>query len=166
LLKILLQSEAELNPKPKPLSLFTLKLVRLLIVVLIFLIPWIFVFLIFYVCIYLLNPSKLIISKNEQVNWIDICLKKIYKWQQVYEKSYQWLLLVILATQKAEFRRVAFLSQPGQVVCETSSWKIYNTKKGWQCGVFLVVEHLPNKGPEFKLPVPPKKGNMINITNP
>jgi hypothetical protein len=33
----------------------------------------------------------------------------------------QWLMLIILATQKAEIRRITVQSQPGQIVLETLS---------------------------------------------
>jgi hypothetical protein len=36
---------------------------------------------------------------------------------------HHWLMPVILATQKAEIRRFAVRSQPGQIVCETLSQK-------------------------------------------
>jgi hypothetical protein len=37
---------------------------------------------------------------------------------------------VILAIQEAEIRRIAFQTQLGQIVCETLSQKIPNTKQG------------------------------------
>jgi hypothetical protein len=45
-----------------------------------------------------------------------------------------WLTLVILATQEAEIRRIEVQSQPGQIVHETLSQKIPNTKKDWGSG--------------------------------
>jgi hypothetical protein len=41
----------------------------------------------------------------------------------------QWLTPVILATQKAEIRRIEVRSQPRKIVCETLSRK-YLTQKG------------------------------------
>jgi hypothetical protein len=43
-------------------------------------------------------------------------------------------VLVILATQEAEIRRIAVQSQPGQIVCETISQKRPITKMGWWSG--------------------------------
>jgi hypothetical protein len=44
--------------------------------------------------------------------------------------GHQWLTLIILATQKAEIRRITVKSQPRQVVHETLSRKKNFTKKG------------------------------------
>jgi hypothetical protein len=41
---------------------------------------------------------------------------------------------VILATQEAEIRRIAVRSQPRQIVLETLSGKITNTKQDRQSG--------------------------------
>jgi hypothetical protein len=49
------------------------------------------------------------------------------------QARYQWLMPTILATQKAEIRRMAVRSQPGQVVLETVCQKIpshTHTQKG------------------------------------
>jgi hypothetical protein len=43
----------------------------------------------------------------------------------------QWLTPIILATQKAEIRRIMVQRQLQQIVCETLSWKKLITKKGW-----------------------------------
>jgi hypothetical protein len=43
----------------------------------------------------------------------------------------QWLMCVILATQKAEISRIKVRSQPGQLVGETLSQKTPSQKKGW-----------------------------------
>jgi hypothetical protein len=37
-------------------------------------------------------------------------------------------MLIILATQEAEIRRIMVQSQPGQVVCKTLSQKTHHTK--------------------------------------
>jgi hypothetical protein len=61
------------------------------------------------------------------------CLKK--KWG---EARCQWLTPVIVATQEAVFRRIAVLSQPGQLVHKTQSQKNLSQKKkkkkGWWSG--------------------------------
>jgi hypothetical protein len=58
--------------------------------------------------------------------------------------GHRWLTLVILATLEAEIRRITVGSQPRQIVCETLSQKIPNTKK--RTGrVAQVVERLPSK---------------------
>jgi hypothetical protein len=41
---------------------------------------------------------------------------------------------IILATQEAEIRRLVVQSQPWQIVFETLSQKIPNTKQGWWSG--------------------------------
>jgi hypothetical protein len=45
-----------------------------------------------------------------------------------------WLTPIILATQKAEIRRIVAQSQLWQIVCKTLSWKKKITKKGWWSG--------------------------------
>jgi hypothetical protein len=40
-----------------------------------------------------------------------------------------WLTPIILATQKAEIRKIMFGSQPRQIVCETLFRKISNQKR-------------------------------------
>jgi hypothetical protein len=56
------------------------------------------------------------------------CLKKHNN------KPGAWLMPVILATQEAEIRRIAVRSQPRQIVLETLSGKITNTKQDRQSG--------------------------------
>jgi hypothetical protein len=51
-------------------------------------------------------------------------------------------MLIILATQEAEIRRIMVLSLPGQIVCQTLSQKTYHKKRAG--GVAQGV------GPEFK----------------
>jgi hypothetical protein len=41
---------------------------------------------------------------------------------------------VILATQEAEIRRISVRSQPRQIVCKTTSQKLYYKKLGWWSG--------------------------------
>jgi hypothetical protein len=41
--------------------------------------------------------------------------------RMILEARCQWLTPVILATQKAEIRRIVIQSQTGQIVCETLS---------------------------------------------
>jgi hypothetical protein len=48
--------------------------------------------------------------------------------------GHQCLMLVILATQEAEIRRITVQGQPRQIVCETLSQKEQITKKGWWSG--------------------------------
>jgi hypothetical protein len=48
-----------------------------------------------------------------------------------------WLMLIILATQEADIRRITVLSHPGQIVHETLAQK-YSTQKGWQSGCLQV----------------------------
>jgi hypothetical protein len=42
-------------------------------------------------------------------------------WIKKVSAGHQWLTPVILATQEAEIRTIAVLSQPRQIVCETLS---------------------------------------------
>jgi hypothetical protein len=51
-------------------------------------------------------------------------------------------MLIILATQETEIKRITVRSQPGQIVCETLSRKPYHKKLG--SGV------AQGEGPEFK----------------
>jgi hypothetical protein len=52
--------------------------------------------------------------------------------QQSYRKARSWWLTsVILATQKAEIRKIKVQSQPGQIVLETLYQKYPSQKKGW-----------------------------------
>jgi hypothetical protein len=43
-------------------------------------------------------------------------------------------MLVILATQEAEIRRIAVRSQPGQIIRKTLSRKTHHKKKDWWSG--------------------------------
>jgi hypothetical protein len=75
-----------------------------------------------------------------------------------------WLTLVILATQMAEIRGIAFWSQPGQMLLETLSRKYLNTKKGWQSGSSGRMPTWQEWGTELKpstIPLPPKKRIFI-----
>jgi hypothetical protein len=54
-----------------------------------------------------------------------------------------WLMPVILATQKAEFRRIVVRSQPGQIVHETLSRKNPSHKRAGRMA--QVVQRLPTK---------------------
>jgi hypothetical protein len=44
---------------------------------------------------------------------------------------HHWLTPVIIATKKAEIKRIMVQSQPVQMVCEMLSQKKAFTKKGW-----------------------------------
>jgi hypothetical protein len=69
---------------------------------------------------------------------------KCLHWKKKKEPGakHWWLTPIILATQKAEMR-ITVQSQPWQIVHETLSQKISNTKK--ELGVAQVEEHLPSK---------------------
>jgi hypothetical protein len=56
---------------------------------------------------------------------------------------HQWLMSVILATWKAEIRRITVRDQPRQIIYETLSQK-YSTQKR-AGGIAQVVEHLSSK---------------------
>jgi hypothetical protein len=45
-----------------------------------------------------------------------------------------WFTPAILATQEADIRRIMVRNQPGEIVCETLSWKKSITKNGWWSG--------------------------------
>jgi hypothetical protein len=49
-------------------------------------------------------------------------------YQKEMEAEHQWLMPVILATQKAEIRRITVQSQPGQIVCKILSQKRWSDK--------------------------------------
>jgi hypothetical protein len=49
---------------------------------------------------------------------------------------------VTLATQEAKIRKIMVQSQPGQIVCETLSWKYPSQKRAG--------EMAQGEGPEFK----------------
>jgi hypothetical protein len=51
-----------------------------------------------------------------------------------YVGRHQWLVPVILATQEAEIRKTAVLSQPRQIVGESPSQKYTTRKKDWWNG--------------------------------
>jgi hypothetical protein len=56
---------------------------------------------------------------------------------------HQWLMHVILDTQKAEIRRIVVPIQPGQILQEILSRKNPSQKRAGR--VTQVVEHLPSK---------------------
>jgi hypothetical protein len=60
-----------------------------------------------HICLYL---HKVAVFKN-----------KIYEVQDGFTNQHQWLMLVILATQEAEIRRIVFESLPRQIVHKTLS---------------------------------------------
>jgi hypothetical protein len=64
---------------------------------------------------------------------METLVKKKRKQKYSYA-GHQWFMSVILATQKAEIRRIAVQSQPRQIIRETLSQKIPNTQKGWWSG--------------------------------
>jgi hypothetical protein len=67
-----------------------------------------------------------------------------------------WLMLVILATQEAEIRRIKIRSQPGQIVCKTLAQKYLSKRKKERKKEKGLVEWL-KIGPEFKPPILQKK---------
>jgi hypothetical protein len=64
-----------------------------------------------------------------------------------------WLMPIVLATQKAEIRRIEVQSQSRQIVWETLSWKKKNPSQKRAGGVAQGI------GPEFKLQYHKKKKN-------
>jgi hypothetical protein len=72
-------------------------------------------------------------------------------------------MLVILATQEAEIRRIAVQSQPGHIVRETLSRKIPNQKKA---GVMdQEVECMPSKLRLSSNPSTAKNKSMVQPSN-
>jgi hypothetical protein len=67
------------------------------------------------------------------------------------QARYQWLMPTILATQKAEIRRMAVRSQPRQVVLETVCQKNPFTHTHTQKGEGAAGGVAEGVGPEFKL---------------
>jgi hypothetical protein len=57
-----------------------------------------------------------------------VFLFSVSKWS--LQAGCWWLMLIILATQEAEIRRIEVWSQPRKIVHKTLSQKIPNTKKG------------------------------------
>jgi hypothetical protein len=62
-------------------------------------------------------------------------------------------LLVILATQEADIRRIAIQSQPGEIICKTLSWKNPLQKKGWWSGSRYRPKFKPQYLKKFKIKI-------------
>jgi hypothetical protein len=67
---------------------------------------------------------------------------------------HRWLIPVILASQKAEFRKSVILSQHGQIILKTLSQKNLPQKRAGTVGQGV--------GPEFKPQYHQKKNNNNN----
>jgi hypothetical protein len=91
------------------------------------------------------RPTCLCLSFCTPCQWASPTAHLHIHYQSRIIAEYQCLTPVILATQEADIRRIEVLSQPGEIVHETLSWKDPTQKSGVAQGI----------SPEFKPQHPP-----------
>jgi hypothetical protein len=77
-----------------------------------------------------------------------------------------WLMLIILATQEAEIRRIVVQSHPWQIVLETLPWKTLHKKKKKNRADGVAQGESPESKPQYSKKRKKKKNVNMHFTFP